>query len=69
VYDAKDAVPLSTKLKFKPAMRLAVDPVTIAGIGIPEGIQQAGDTPNFVQGPKDMDSGLGLMPRTESVTS
>jgi hypothetical protein len=52
VYDAKDAVPLSTKLKFKLAMRVAVDPVTIAGIGILAGIQQAGDTPNFVQGAK-----------------
>ena len=52
VYDAKNAVPLSTKLKFKLAMRVAVDPVNIAGVGILAGIQQAGGTPNYVQGAK-----------------
>jgi hypothetical protein len=44
--------PLSTKLKFKLAMRVAVDPVTIAGVGFLAGIQQAGDTPNYAQGAK-----------------
>jgi hypothetical protein len=52
VYDAKDAVPLSTKLKFKLAMRVVVDPVTIAGVTLLAGTQQAGDTPNYVQGAK-----------------
>jgi hypothetical protein len=52
VYDSKDAVPLSTKLKFKLAMRVTVDPVTIAGVGFLAGMQQAGDTPNYVQGAK-----------------
>src|SRR5580658_7015741 len=52
VYDAKDAVPLSTKLKFKLAARVSVDPVTIAGVAMLSGMQQAGDTPNFVQGAK-----------------
>lgn len=52
VYDAKDAVPLSAKLKFKLAMRVAVDPVTITGVAFLAGIQQAGDTPNYVQGAK-----------------
>jgi hypothetical protein len=52
VYDAENAVPLSTKLKFKLAMRVAVDPVTIAGVGILAGIQQAGDTPDYGQGVK-----------------
>ncbi len=52
VYDARDAVPLSTKLKFKLAMRIAVDPVTIAGVAALAGMQQAGDTPNYVQGAK-----------------
>src|SRR4051794_40348034 len=32
VYDAKDAVPLSTKLKFKLAMKVSMDPITVAGI-------------------------------------
>jgi Carboxypeptidase regulatory-like domain len=52
VYDARNAVPLSTKLKFKLAMRVAVDPVTIAGVGFLAGIEQAGDTPNYAQGAK-----------------
>jgi len=52
VYDAKDAVPLSTKLKFQLAMRVAVDPVTIAGVAALAGMQQAGDTPNYAQGAK-----------------
>ncbi len=59
VYDAKDAVPLSTRLKFKLAMRVAVDPVTIAGVGILAGIQQAGNTPNHVQGAKGYGQRLG----------
>jgi Carboxypeptidase regulatory-like domain len=52
VYDAKNAVPLSTKLKFKLAMRVAVDPVTIGGVAMLAGIKQAGDKPNFAQGAK-----------------
>ena len=52
VYDAKDAVPLSTKLKFKLATRVAVDPVTLAGVAILAGIQQVGDKPNYVLGAK-----------------
>jgi hypothetical protein len=69
VYDAKDVVPFSATLKFKLAMRLAGAPVTIAGIAILACFQQAGDTPNFVQAPKDIERGLEMMPRTESVTS
>lgn len=52
VYDSANAVPLSTALKFKLAMRAALDPVTIAGVGLLSGVQQAGDTPNYVQGAK-----------------
>jgi hypothetical protein len=52
VYNADDAVPLSTRLKFELAMRISVDPVTIAGIAVLSGFQQAGDTPNYVQGLK-----------------
>jgi Carboxypeptidase regulatory-like domain len=52
IYDSKNAVPLSTKLKFKLAMRVAVDPVTIAGVAILAGIKQAGDKPDWPQGAK-----------------
>jgi hypothetical protein len=52
VYDSKNAVPLSAKLKFKLAMKVEFDPVTIAGIGFLAAIQQAGDSPNYVEGAK-----------------
>lgn len=52
VYDSANAVPLPTSLKFKLAMRAALDPVTIAGVGFLSGVQQAGGTPNYVQGAK-----------------
>jgi hypothetical protein len=52
VYDSKNAVPLSPKLKFKLAMRVAFDPVTVAGVGFIAGIRQAGGSPNYGQGMK-----------------
>jgi hypothetical protein len=61
VYDAKDAVPLSAKLKFKLAMRVAVDPVTIAGVATLAAMQQAGDTPNYVQGAKGYGQRFGAV--------
>lgn len=50
VYDSADAVPLSSALKFKLAMRASFDPVTIAGIAFLAGVRQAGGTPDYVQG-------------------
>lgn len=50
VYDAKDAVPLTTKLKFQMAYRVSIDPVSIVGAATLAGINQAGDTPNYRQG-------------------
>jgi Carboxypeptidase regulatory-like domain len=50
VYDSKNAAPLSAKLKFQLAMRVSIDPVTVAGIGILAAARQAGDTPNYVEG-------------------
>jgi carboxypeptidase family protein len=52
VYDSKNAEPLSAKLKFQLAMRVAMDPVTLAGVGFISGIQQAGNTPNYAEGAK-----------------
>jgi hypothetical protein len=45
-----DPVPLTAKLKFRLALRIATDPVTAAGIAFLSATQQAGDTPNFGQG-------------------
>ncbi len=50
VYDSKDAVPLTTKLKFQMAYKVAVDPVSIVGAAALAGMNQAGDTPNYQQG-------------------
>ena len=47
-----DAVPLTTKLKFKLALKASTDPVFIAANALVAGAQQAGDTPNYGQGAK-----------------
>lgn len=49
VYDA-NPVPLTTKLKFRLALKTSGDPFTVAGVGTFAAINQAGDTPNYVQG-------------------
>ena len=51
VYDPSP-VPLTTKLKFHLAMKTSTDIVTVVGVGVLAGINQAGDTPNYVQGAK-----------------
>jgi len=43
-------VPLTSKLKFRLALKVTIDPATLVGNGIVAGAQQAGDTPNFGQG-------------------
>lgn len=43
-------VPLTTRLKFRLALRVSIDPITFVGIGILSGAQQAGDIPNYGQG-------------------
>lgn len=45
-----DAAPLTTKLKFHLALKTSTDPVTIAGVGMLAGINQAADVPNYGQG-------------------
>lgn len=51
VYD-KNAVPLTTKLKYQLALKAGTDVVTIAGAAFLAGINQAADTPDYVQGMK-----------------
>ena len=48
-YD-QNAAPLTTKLKFELAAKVAFDPVTFIGVGIAAGADQAGDHPNYPQG-------------------
>lgn len=52
VYDSANTVPLTTKLKFKLAMKVSTDPVTIMGVGLMAGINQAANRPDYVQGAK-----------------
>jgi hypothetical protein len=49
VYDA-NAAPLTPKLKFQLASKVVFDPVTIAGVAVFAGINQAGNVPNYQQG-------------------
>jgi len=50
VYDSQSAVPLTTKLKFQMAMRVSVDPVTVAGVAFMAGVRQTAHSPDYVLG-------------------
>ena len=60
VYDA-NPVPLSAKLKFKLALRVSVDPVSFLGAAFLGGVEQAADTPNYVQGAKGYGQRVGAV--------
>jgi len=49
VYD-RNPEPLTAKLKFELALKTTVDPVTIFGVALVAGLDQAGNTPNYQQG-------------------
>ncbi len=49
VYD-HEATPLTTKLKYRLALRTSFDPATIVGAGALAAMNQAGNTPNYRQG-------------------
>jgi len=61
VYDAKDAVPLTAKLKFQLAFKTSFDPVTIGGVAFMAGVYQASNTPNYVQGAKGYGQRFGAI--------
>ena len=61
VYDSKNAVPLTTKLKYKLAMRVSVDPISIIGVTSMAAIKQAADTPDFAQGAKGYGQRVGAI--------
>jgi len=52
VYDAQNAAPLTTKLKFQLAMRVSADPITVAGVAFMAGVRQAAQSPDYVMGAK-----------------
>jgi hypothetical protein len=45
-----NAAPLTTKLKFQLAAKVAFDPVTFIGVGFLAASEQAGDNPNYREG-------------------
>jgi hypothetical protein len=60
VYD-HDAAPLTTKLKFKMALKASTDPVIFVATAFTAGVEQAGDTPNYGQGAKGYGQRLGAL--------
>ena len=60
VYDQNPA-PLTTKLKFHLALKTSTDVVTILGVGALAAFNQAGDTPNYVQGWKGYGERVGAV--------
>jgi hypothetical protein len=60
VYDRNPA-PLTPKLKFELALRVAVDPVTFIGVGGFAAINQAASTPNYVEGLKGYGQRAGAL--------
>jgi len=58
VYD-RDPQPLTAKLKFKLATKVATDPVTFAGVAFMASVNQAADTPNYGQGWESYGKRLG----------
>ena len=60
VYD-HDALPLTTKLKFKMALKAGTDPVFFAATALTAGVEQAGDTPNYGQGAKGYGQRMGAL--------
>jgi Carboxypeptidase regulatory-like domain len=67
VYDSKNAVPLTTKLKFQMAFKVSVDPVSIVGAGVLAAMNQAADTPDYQQGWKGYGQRFGAA-YTDGVT-
>jgi hypothetical protein len=59
VYDSKNVVPLTTKLKFKLAMRVSVDPISVVAVTSMAAIKQAANTPDYVQGAQGYGQRLG----------
>ena len=51
VYDP-NPVPLTTRLKFHLALKTSTDVVTVLGVATLAGMNQAGNTPDYVQGAK-----------------
>lgn len=58
-YDGANAAPLTPKLKFKLAMRVSRDPVTLLGVAFMSGVNQAAHRPDYVLGAQGYGQRLG----------
>ncbi len=61
VYDAANAAPLTTKLKFKLALRVSTDPITAVGVLFMAGVDQAARTPDYTLGAKGYGQRVGAV--------
>ena len=61
VYSHEAVVPLTTKLKFKLALRTSVDPFTFFGSAFLAGINQAADAPKYGQGAEGYGERVGAV--------
>lgn len=59
-YD-ESAAPLTAKMKFQLALKVSVDPVTVAGVGMIAGLKQAANTPNVGQGAEGYGKRFGVV--------
>lgn len=49
-YAGENFAPLTAKMKFELALRVSVDPITVAGVALVAGAKQAANTPDYGQG-------------------
>ncbi|MGA9508537.1 MAG: carboxypeptidase-like regulatory domain-containing protein [Candidatus Sulfotelmatobacter sp.] len=49
-YDGDAAAPLTSKMKFELALKVSIDPVTVAGVALVSASRQAANTPKYGQG-------------------
>jgi Carboxypeptidase regulatory-like domain len=61
VYDGENAAPMTTKLKYQMALRVLVDPINFLGAGFLAGVNQAADTPDYVEGAKGYGQRFGAV--------
>jgi hypothetical protein len=57
----KHSVPLTPKLKFRLALKVAVDPVTVAGTGLVAAVDQASHYPKYAEGLKGYGQRFGTV--------
>jgi hypothetical protein len=61
VYSRTDEVPLTSVLKYKLALRATVDPITALGVVALAGVDQATNSPAYVQGAKGYGERVGYV--------